>query len=138
MKHQDTEKQRLPEFAEFHEDFLAKWDHAMKTGDAAKLEAKMVDEYKVYFFTKAEEAPSVFEIGEIKQGMRASVSGLSGGRKTFTNKVIRMCGDDEAVVFYEQIIEKDGEEKARLFTIESWKASGSDWILLREIVQPVG
>jgi hypothetical protein len=102
-----------------------------------KLEEEMIGEYKVYFFTKGQDDPAVYKIDEIIDGMRKSVTALKGASKKFVNKVIRTRNDDNAIVFYEQIIEKEGQEISRLFTIESWKWLEEKWVLFREVVEPV-
>lgn len=130
-------EKRLNNFTKFHQKTLSKWEEVMKTGDVSLFEEEMIGEYKVYFFTKGQDDPAVYKIDEIIDGMRKSVTALKGASKKFVNKVIRMRNDDNAIVFYEQIIEKEGQEIARLFTIESWKLLEEKWVLFREVVEPV-
>lgn len=130
-------KERLKQFSDFHEKLLGQWEEVMKTGDTTCFEKEMIEDYKVYFFKKGNDQPDIYELNEIKEGMRQSVSALKGGNKTFVNKVIRMRNDQEAAVFYEQIIEMDGRELARLFTIERWEFIEDKWVMTREIVEQV-
>lgn len=129
-------QQRLEEFTSFYEIKIKQWHNAMITGDTSSLEADMVEDYKVFFFKKEAEAPDIFTAGEAIAGMRDSVSALPGAQKKFENKQIRLRSDDEAIVFYEQLLEKEGNVLVRLFTFEIWKYIEGKWKIIREVVEP--
>ncbi|WP_276310250.1 hypothetical protein [Bacillus salacetis] len=42
-----------------------------------------------------------------------------------------------AVVFYEQMVSKDEEVLARLFTIENWCLIDGNWMITREIEEAI-
>ncbi|MFS0785518.1 hypothetical protein ABC345_03930 [Shouchella sp. 1P09AA] len=46
-----------------------------------------------------------------------------------------MKNDNEAVVFYELIVEKNEEQISRLFTVENWIHDHDKWLLANEIQQ---
>ncbi|HEX7064353.1 MAG TPA: DUF4440 domain-containing protein [Bacillales bacterium] len=124
-------------FTEMHDRYFEKWDHAMKSGDPSELEKLMPEDYYVTFFIRNQEKPAFFDRAEAIQGMRQSVSSHNGKTKRFENRVIRLRDAGNAVVFYEQVIEKDGEALARLFTIEDWRNRNGQWELAREIQEPI-
>ena len=55
----------------------------------------------------------------------------------FENRVIRLRDKENAVVFYEQLIVKDEEVLARLFTIENWRLMDEKWLVIRETEEPI-
>lgn len=40
-------------------------------------------------------------------------------------------------MFYEQLIVKDEEVLARLFTIENWRLINEKWMIVRETEEPI-
>lgn len=64
--------------------------------------------------------------------MKQSVTHFLGANKRFENRVIRLKDNENAVVFYEQLIVKKEEVLARLFTIEYWQLSNDKWMIIRE------
>ncbi|HET7578411.1 MAG TPA: DUF4440 domain-containing protein [Bacillales bacterium] len=124
-------------FVEMHNDYFEKWEHAMKSGDTSELEKLMPDDYYVTFFMRDQEKPTFFDRTEAVEGMRQSVSSHSGETKRFEHRVIRVRDTEHAVVFYEQIIEKNNEEWARLFTIEDWRNRDGHWEMAREVQEPI-
>lgn len=131
-----NKQQLLDDFINFHDQSQSLWDEVMQTGDASSLETAFLDSTKTFFFSKGQENPAIYNTDEMISGMRQSIEALKGGTKRFENKVIRLRGDDEAVVFFEQIIEMNGNEVARLFTIENWRLVDGKWYIIREIVEP--
>ncbi|SET54493.1 hypothetical protein SAMN05421676_105246 [Salinibacillus kushneri] len=69
--------------------------------------------------------------------MKQSVQHYLGAEKVFKNRVIRLKDDDQAVVFYEQLIKKEGKVLARLFTIENWQSTNGEWLLVRETEEQI-
>lgn len=110
--------QLLKDFIQFHNNSQSQWEEVMKSGDASRFETDFLDTMKTFFFAKGQENPAIYELDEIIGGMSQSVEALKGGAKRFENKVIRMRGEDETVVFFEQVIEFNGKEVARLFTLK--------------------
>ncbi|PLR73156.1 hypothetical protein EVU96_14340 [Bacillus infantis] len=106
---------RLDEFTKMHDEFIRGWSHAMNSGDTSLAE-KMADDYYVAFFNGGNEKPVFFTKRAAVDGMRQSIRHFRGAEKRFENRVIRLRNNENAVVFYEQLIVKDGEVLARLFT----------------------
>ncbi|TFB13028.1 hypothetical protein E3U55_16750 [Filobacillus milosensis] len=127
---------QLNEFTQIHDDFILDWNKAMISGDTSALE-RMSDDYYVTFFKGVNEKPIIFNREEALRGMQQSVMQLLGAKKHFNNRVIRLRNNHNAVVFYEQLIEKDEKEIARLFTIENWQYSNGKWLLIREVEEQI-
>jgi hypothetical protein len=64
--------------------------------------------------------------------MEQSVKHFLGKNKKFINRVIRLRNNENAVVFYEQLVVKSGEVLARQFTIENWEIINKKWMTVRE------
>lgn len=131
----DTEN-KLNEFTMMHDEFIKDWNKAMQSGDTSTVE-RMADEYYVAFFNGSTEKPLFFTRQEAIEGMKQSVNHFLGATKRFENRVIRLSNNENAVVFYEQLIVKNEEELARLFTIENWNWQNEKWMVVREIEQPI-
>lgn len=127
---------RLLEFTQMHDNFISDWDHAMRTGDTSLVE-RMADVYYVAFFNGGTDKPMFFSREEAISGMKQSVTHFLGASKRFENRVIRLRNDENAVVFYEQLIVKDEEVLARLFTIENWRLLDKKWMIMRETEEPI-
>lgn len=111
---------QLNQFTKMHDEFIVNWNKAMISGDTSSLE-RMTEDYYVAFFKGVNEKPIIFNRKEAVSGMRQSVKQLSGAKKKFKNRVIRLKDINNAVVFYEQLIEREEKVLARLFTIENWQ-----------------
>lgn len=131
----ETEK-RLKEFTMMHDEFIKEWNKAMQSGDTSKVE-RMTEEYYVAFFNGSNEKPLFFTRQEAIDGMKQSVNNFLGAEKVFENRVIRLRNKENAVVFYEQLIVKNEEVLARLFTIENWKWQSGRWMVVREIEETI-
>lgn len=129
-------ERQLAEFTNRHDQFINDWNKAMHTGDTSALEC-MADDYYVSFFSGASDKPMMFDRNESIAGMKQSVEQLLGAQKKFENRVIRLKNKGNAVVFYELLLEKDGNVLARLLTIENWQLTDNQWLLAREIVEQV-
>ncbi|MGD6902170.1 hypothetical protein [Bacillus infantis] len=127
---------RLDEFTKMHDEFIRDWSHAMKSGDTSLVE-RMADDYYVAFFSGESKKPIFFTKQEAVDGMGKSITHFLGAEKRFENRVIRLRNNENAVVFYEQLIVKDGEILARLFTIENWGLINGRWMVTREIEEAV-
>jgi len=125
-------------FQEIHDDYWQEWGRSMASGDSSKLENLMADGYYVTFFMRNEEKPVHFDRNEAIVGMRKSIAEAQQAEKRMENRVIRLKDDDHAAVFYEQILERNGNELARLFTIENWKRHDGKWRITREVQEHVG
>ena len=132
-----TETSVLAGFTAVHDQFISDWGSAMQSGDTTMLE-RMTEDYYVAFFYGASGKPMIFSREEAISGMRESVQELLGARKRFDHRLIRMKGEDEAVVFYELVIEQDGKDMTRLFTVEYWIQVDGEWLLSRETNEQVG
>jgi hypothetical protein len=122
----------LDEFTKVHNEFISGWVHAMSTGDTTSVE-RMAEDYYVAFFKSGNEKPVFFTKEEAINGMKQSIKHFLGGEKKFENRVIRLRDNENAVVFYEQLIVKDEKVLARLFTIENWRLLNGKWMVMREI-----
>ncbi|SOC42634.1 hypothetical protein [Ureibacillus acetophenoni] len=131
----DTEN-KLNEFRMMHDEFIKDWNKAMQSGDTSTVE-RMADEYYVAFFNGSNEKPLYFTRQEAIEGMKQSVNHFLGATKRFENRVIRLRNNENAVVFYEQLIVKNEVVLARLFTIENWSWQNEKWLVVREIEQPI-
>lgn len=129
-------EKRLDEFTEMHNGFIRDWNIAMNSGDTSSVE-RMAEDYYVAFFNSGNEKPIFFTRQEAIQGMEQSVKHFTGGKKKFENRVIRLRDNENAVVFYEQIVVKDENVVARLFTIENWKLINEKWMVIREIEESI-
>lgn len=127
---------RLNEFTEMHDQFIRDWDHVMSSGDTSSVE-RMSDDYYVTFFNSGNEKPVFFTRQEAINGMKQSVKHFYGANKRFENRVIRLRDNENAVVFYEQLIVQDENVFARLFTIENWKLINGKWMVIREIEEQI-
>ncbi|HEU5140540.1 MAG TPA: hypothetical protein VFT51_11225 [Bacillales bacterium] len=125
------------EFTEMHDQYFEKWKHALKIGDPSELEKLMPADYYVTFFIRNHEKPTFFDHTEAVEGMRQSVSAHNGETKYFENRVIRVRGEGNVVVFFEQVIKNNGVELARLFTIENWRKQNGQWELVREVQEQI-
>ncbi|GAF11474.1 hypothetical protein JCM19046_1403 [Bacillus sp. JCM 19046] len=126
----------MNEFERTHNQFINDWNSAMNTGETTALE-KMNETYYVAFFYNSSEKPSYFTKEESIEGMKKSIDDLRGAKKRFENRLIRMKDEQNAVVFYELVIDQNGESIARLFTIENWIKKGASWLLANEIQQSI-
>ncbi|MGP4108641.1 hypothetical protein [Virgibacillus sp. L01] len=127
---------QLNEFTKMHDKFIVNWNKAMISGDTSSIE-RMTEDYYVAFFKGVNEKPIIFNRKEAVSGMQQSVKQLSGAKKKFKNRVIRLKDINNAVVFYEQLIEKEERVLARLFTIENWQLTNGEWLLKRETEEPI-
>ncbi|WP_442599909.1 hypothetical protein [Neobacillus sp. D3-1R] len=127
---------RLNEFTNMHDGFIKDWNHAMSSGDTSSVE-RMTEDYYVAFFNSGNENPIMFSKQEAIDGMQQSVRHFLGASKRFENRLIRLRNNENAVVFYEQLIVKDEEVLARLFTIENWNLRNEKWVIVREIEEPI-
>ncbi|MGG4166268.1 hypothetical protein ABEW00_02115 [Rossellomorea vietnamensis] len=126
----------LIDFTKMHDEFIRDWSHAMSSGDTSSVE-RMTEDYYVAFFNRGNEKPIIFNKLEAMEGMKQSVSHYSGAEKRFENRVIRLRNSENAVVFYEQLIVKEEEVVARLFTIENWGLVDGKWMVIRETEEPI-
>ncbi|PFG05138.1 hypothetical protein [Bacillus sp. es.034] len=126
----------LIDFTKMHDEFIRDWSHAMSSGDTSSVE-RMTEDYYVAFFNRGNEKPIIFNKIEAIEGMKQSVSHYSGAEKRFENRVIRLRNSENAVVFYEQLIVKEEEVVARLFTIENWGLVDGKWMVIRETEEPI-
>lgn len=126
----------LSDFTKMHDDFIADWNTAMSTGDTSSVE-RMSEDYYVAFFREPRDKPILFNKRDAVDGMKQSVQHFLGAEKRFENRVIRLRNDQNAVVFYEQLIVKNEEIFARLFTIENWEFINQKWVIVRETEESI-
>lgn len=126
----------ITEFTRMHDDYERGWNEALLTGDTSRLE-RMAENYYVTFFHNASDKPMTFSRSEAISGMKQSVEQLRGARKIFENRVIRLKDSGNAVVFFEMVVEKNGEVLARLFTTEYWQRLQGIWLLARETEEQI-
>ncbi len=124
-------KESVSEFTIMHDKFISDWNMAMISGDTTKLE-RMAEDYYVAFFDGAKDKPVFYNKEDALAGMKQSVMHFLGASKRFENRVIRLKDSEHAVVFYEQLIVKNGDVLARLFTIEHWQLTNEKWMIIRE------
>ena len=132
----ETLSNQLIEFTKMHDEFIVEWNKAMMTGDTSKVE-RMDNHYFVIFVNGRNEKPIIFNKEDAISGMQQSVKHFLGAKKVFKNRVIRLRNSENAVVFYEQLIEKDDNVLSRLFTIENWELTNGKWLLIRETEEPI-
>lgn len=125
-------------FQSIHNEYWLEWDRAMTNGDTTELENRMADEYYVTFFMTDKKNPVFFDRTDAIEGMRQSILDSDHAKKRMQNRVIRMKDDENAVVFYEQILEKNGENLSRMYTVENWKRLDGKWKIIREVQEHVG
>lgn len=124
------------DFKLMHDSFLEDWNKAMVTGETADLD-RMTEDYYVTFFRSAGDRPSFFNKQEALEGLNQSVTHFQGCQKRFENRLIRFRSNDNAVVFYEQLIVKNEEVLARLFTTENWQLIQKKWMIVRETEEAI-
>ena len=124
---------QLNTFTKMHDEFIVEWNKTMMTGDTSAVE-RMDDQYFAVFLNGKH---VIFNKEEAVTGMRQSVQQLLGAKKHFQNRVIRLRDYENAVVFYELLIEKEEQVLARLFTIENWRLINGNWMLIRETEEPI-
>ena len=132
----ETAEERLIEFTRMHDVYISAWNKAMMTGDTSSVE-RMDDHYFVVFLRGKKEKPVIFNKEDAITGMQQSVRHFLGAKKIFKNRVIRLRNPENAVVFYEQLIEKNGKILSRLFTIENWELINTEWKIIRETEEPI-
>jgi hypothetical protein len=123
-------------FTKMHDEFINDWTNAMSTGNTTSVE-RMAEDYYVAFFKSGNEKPVYFTREEAINGMKQSVKHYFGAEKKFKNRVIRLKNEENAVVFYEQLIVKDEIVLTRLFTIENWNLLNGKWVVMREIEEAI-
>ncbi|WBL13146.1 hypothetical protein [Sutcliffiella sp. NC1] len=126
----------LYEFTKMHDEFIRDWNDAMSSGDTSSVD-RMTEDYYVAFFNSGNDKPTIFTKQEALDGMEHSVRHFIGANKRFENRVIRLRNKEDAVVFYEQLIVKDEDILARLFTIENWRLINQKWMIVRETEEPI-
>ncbi|MBD3109633.1 hypothetical protein IEO70_14895 [Bacillus sp. AGMB 02131] len=119
-----------------HDNFIADWNKAMSTGETSSVE-RMSEDYYVAFFKEPRDKPIMFNKQDAVEGMNQSVQHFLGAEKRFENRVIRFRNTQNAVVFYEQLIVKNEEILARLFTIENWEFINQKWVIARETEESI-
>ncbi|UYZ22487.1 hypothetical protein [Mesobacillus jeotgali] len=124
------------DFELMHDSFLEDWNMAMATGETSDLD-RMTEDYYVTFFRSANDRPAFFNKQEAIDGLNQSVMHFRGCQKRFENRVIRLRNKENAVVFYEQLIVKNEEVLARLFTIENWQLIQQKWMIVRETEEAI-
>ena len=129
-------KKLLNEFTKVHDEFIADWNEAMISGDTSLLD-RMTEDYYVAFFKSINDKPIMFDKEEAVTGMKQSVMHFLEAEKKFENRVIRLRNNENAVVFYEQIIAKNEVILARLFTIENWGFIKNKWVIVRETEESI-
>ncbi|MEH7442968.1 hypothetical protein V7201_11740 [Bacillus sp. JJ1122] len=129
-------KDLLSEFTTMHDGFVADWNEAMQSGDPSSVE-RMAEDYYVAFFNGMTDKPMIFNKQDSVDGMKQSVRHFLGCEKKFENRVIRLRNPDNAVVFYEQLVVKNEEVLARLFTIENWQLIEGSWLIVRETEESI-
>ncbi|WP_404452198.1 nuclear transport factor 2 family protein [Virgibacillus necropolis] len=130
MEHQ------LNNFTKIHDEFIADWNEALNSGDTSSLE-RMTEDYYVVFFKAVNKKPIIFNRQEALAGMQQSVMQFLGANKKFENRIIRLKDEKSAVVFYEQLIERNAKVLARFFTIENWQLTNGKWMIVRETEEPI-
>lgn len=128
----------LDEFTLHFEKGLSQWEEAMTTGNTGPIEEEMPANITCYFGRAGQDYMDAIDRDGIISGMRDSVAALVGCRKRFENRVIRMRNADEAVVVFEQVVERENQVLARLFTIEPYRRVSGRWQCVREIVEHAG
>lgn len=129
-------KNLLNDFTSMHDEFIIEWNKAMISGDTSSLD-RMTEDYYVSFFKGINDKPIMFNKQEAITGMKQSVTHFLGAEKKFENRVIRLRNNENVVVFYEQLIVKDENILARLFTIENWKFINKKWVVVRETEESI-
>lgn len=129
-------KNLLDDFTSMHDEFIIEWNKAMISGDTSSLD-RMTEDYYVSFFKGINDKPIMFNKQEAITGMKQSVTHFLGAEKKFENRVIRLRDNENVVVFYEQLIVKDENILARLFTIENWKFINKKWVVVRETEESI-
>lgn len=127
---------RLEVFTNMHNDYIQDWNEAMNSGNTSKLD-RMAEDYFVTFFKGGNDKPIFFSKQDALSGMQQSVKHFIGAEKKFENRVIRMKDDDHATVFFEQVIVKNEQVLARLFTIENWQLINGRWFIIRETEEAI-
>ncbi len=97
----------------------------------------MTDQYYAAFFKGVNDKPIIFSKQDALTGMKQSVLHFLGANKKFENRVIRLRTNENAVVFFEQLIVKNEDVLARLFTIENWELINEKWMIVRETEEPI-
>ena len=129
-------KNLLNDFTSMHDEFIIEWNKAMISGDTSSLD-RMTEDYYVSFFKGINDKPIMFNKQEAINGMKQSIRHFLGAEKKFENRVIRLKNNENVVVFYEQLIVKDENILARLFTIENWKFINMKWVVVRETEESI-
>lgn len=123
------------EFLAVHEAFEAAWNRALQSGEVDEVAAYGVPGAPVYFAGPGAGDLQRVPPEEVRAGARESVRALLGGRQTCRNRVVKVRGLGEVVVFYEKAIEIGGRTVAPM-CLEVWrKDPAGAWKIVREVVE---
>lgn len=125
-------------FAAVHDQCLAAWEKAFRSGDISDLEPFRAPSYQGFFGHAGVTAVESVDREESLQGVRLFSLALKGATHRAENRVIRMRSDSEAVVTYERVIEREGAPVATFVVLQAWRKMGGGWLLLREASEHIG
>ncbi|HWI65020.1 MAG TPA: hypothetical protein VNT75_24600 [Symbiobacteriaceae bacterium] len=126
------------EFAAVHDQCLAAWETAFRSGDISGLAPYRAPSYQGFFGHAGVTAVEPVDREESLQGVRLFSLALKGAVHRAEHRVIRMRSETEAVVTYERIIERDGAPIATFVVLQAWRKLGGAWQIFREASEHIG
>lgn len=106
------------QFVETHKRYLEAWGIALRTGEPRVVEA----------FIAENECAATAELGSI-------ISSYKGATHRTENRVIRPRNEREVVVFYERMMEREGQIVKQFQVLQTWSQMDDEWRVIRELVE---
>lgn len=126
---------RLDEFLRVHDECLAAWGKAVATGDGAGVAGFTGETFHGTSAYAGMEKAGAYERAEAVAGLSQLLGYVRGGVHRAENRLARMRGDKEAVVFYERIFERESRVLLRLMVIQTWRLTDFGWRVVREAIE---
>lgn len=128
----------LNEFLKMHDECLMAWEESLKTGNISKLEEYPSESYFGLFgYADLDGVILPTDVTEATNGLRQLVNALKGSQHVCSNRIVRSRNENEVVVSYERMIERQGQRSIKFLVIQTWKNISGKWRLSRELVENV-
>lgn len=118
-----------------HDQCLAEWDHATRTGDVSGIARFAGEAFNGTSAYAGTDRAQPFDRAEGIAGLGQLLSTLKGTAHRAENRVVRLRNDEEAVVFYERIFERDSRVVLRFMVLQTWRLTGAKWCVVREAAE---
>lgn len=128
----------LREFTAFHDRLSQLAAMGGPETDLGPLEAAIHESYHGAYSNTGLAKPKTFDKREGYDPFVAMRKALGSGHTTrMENRTIRMRNEVEAVVFFEHVVVKDGQDVMRNFFVQTYAKVDGAWKLTRETMEQV-